>query len=106
MLNSVSRGLSDVGRRPSHAGVFSRLPFSVPAMTLIARLKLSCCFPSSHFDQPESFFPVFDQLSDRRRARLCPVEPRGRLALRDVEHLAIAHEIDQTERRHPGLARA
>src|SRR5262252_1133318 len=33
MLNSVSRSLSDVGRKPSHVGAFRRRPLSVPAIT-------------------------------------------------------------------------
>src|SRR4026207_2550312 len=72
ILNSVSRNLSDVGRTPSHFGVFSRRPLNSPAMTR----KLNSQFPIpnsrapsrvqrpatsdqrlTHLDQPELLLP-------------------------------------------------
>src|SRR5262249_24535941 len=53
-LKSVSRTLSDDGRRPSHVGASSRRPLSVPAMILIVL---------SDSDQTESAFPAAGRCS-------------------------------------------
>src|SRR3954467_8834406 len=41
ILNSVSRSLSDVGRRPSQVGALSRRPLSVPAITRMERTEMT-----------------------------------------------------------------
>src|SRR5437867_8119907 len=56
-----------------------------------------------NFNQSEPTLPALHELRDHRVRRRGGFEPRGRLALREVEQIAIAHEIDQTERRQTGL---
>src|SRR5207248_7079911 len=92
MLNSVSRSLSDVGRRPSHVGGSRRLPFRAPAITRIGSTFLHWRRPHPrrsakalalpYFDQLEALFPILDQPADGRGAGLRRVEPCRRLALR------------------------
>src|SRR5471030_1725367 len=112
MLNSVSRSLSDVGRTPSHVGAFRRLPLSVPAITRIddARLKPSRYTPPAPPDLPdlnqlESLLPARQQLVHTRGVRHRRGEPARRLALRGIQHVAVADEIDHPKGRHAGLAR-
>src|SRR5262245_47725586 len=107
ILNSVSRTLSDVGRRPSHLGVLSRRPFNEPAITRISYpTSPTAPPPLSDLDQLEPLLPVRQQLVDRAGRRHGPIEPSRRFHLRPFEHIAIAKEIDQPEGRHAGLARA
>src|SRR6187397_988625 len=84
-LNSVSRSLSDVGRNPSHAGDFSRRPFSDPAMMRM--------LGSSDLDQFESRLPVLEQARHRRRRGGLGFEPLIRFALRELEHRMVPHQI-------------
>src|SRR5438874_6420288 len=56
------------------------------------------------FDQFETCLPVLQQSIHQCRRRRGLLEPIGRFALRNLEQPAIAHEIDQPERWHAGLA--
>src|SRR5262245_41588248 len=134
MLNNVSRSLSDVGRTPSHVGVFKRRPFNEPAITRISdaagttktrrregRTKnplykrsfvRSSWFrgfvipvPSSDLDQLEALFPAGEQLVEAGGRGVRGLEPPRRLALRDIQELAVANQIDHAERWDAGLSR-
>src|SRR5258706_7941280 len=107
MLKSVSRSLSDVGRSPSHVGAFSRLPFSVPAITRIFRsLPAPPDLPGlPDLDQFEALLPIGKKLLDRVRRRRERLEPPARLLLREHQHLVIANQINHAERRYAGLSR-
>src|SRR5262245_20374960 len=102
MLNSVSRSLSDVGRKPSREGDLSCRPLYAPAITRMNAIGSS----SSDLDETKPLLPGLEQLFHGGCARRLGLQPRTRFPLRQLDDLPVPDEIDQPERRHPGLPRA
>src|SRR4029453_1088637 len=62
------------------------------------------CLPD--LDELEPCLPRLEHLRDRRRRRARGVEPRGCLEAREIQQVAIAQEVDRSERRDAGLGGA
>src|SRR5258705_13116986 len=117
ILNSVSRSLSDVGRRPSHVGALRRRPLNRPAITRIAceprrpagwraQRAFVAIPPLSNLYQPELLLPALLHELQELARQPALVHERPRLAVRGLHDVAVPHQVARAQLRQPRLPRA
>src|ERR1041384_960586 len=112
MLKSVSRSLSDVGRRPGQSGLFKRRPLYRPPITRInhevheGREGLETqtwLWPLTNFNQSKLILPALLHELQELARQAAGVHERARFPMRRFHHVAVAHEIAGSQLRQPRL---